>query len=114
MTDEKTVATTLSVPPIASPLPGTGGDLIGWLGTKDKAETNLIAVLTAERDRAMNEAREAWARRTQDAEEIAGLKAQNKYLERDVQALREQVAGLQQQLETVTAALHALRPAVPL
>jgi hypothetical protein len=77
---------------------------------KDRAETNLVSVLREERDRAMNEAREAWARRTGDAEKIAHLEAENGFLKRDVQALSNQVNELKQQLGLVFNAIRTIKP----
>lgn len=78
--------------------------------TKDKAESNLVQTLREERDRAMREAREAWARRTADAERIAELATKNEYLERDVQALKHQVSDLTLRLDLALSTLSTLKP----
>lgn len=78
--------------------------------TKDKAESNLVQTLRDERNEAMNAAREAWDRRTTDAEEIAGLRKENEYLKRDVAKLTTQVDELKAQLAVVFNALRTMKP----
>jgi hypothetical protein len=133
MTD-KIVATTLATPPAAPPVVTPYSDQVTWLlgavGSaiatllwlrrktsrdsteiaKDRAEQNLVQTLTLERDKAMADAREAWARRTADAEQIAGLKSENEYLKRDVERLGKQVNDLTLRLDMVTSALSTIKP----
>lgn len=132
---EKIVATTLSIPE-PPPLQGVGhyseqaswvlyaiGAVIAgffWFRrktsrdsteiTKDRAEENLVKTLATERDKAMADAREAWARRTQDAEQIARLYLENEYLKRDVATLTQRVGELQTSLDAVMHALSTIKP----
>lgn len=76
----------------------------------DRAEVNIVGTLTKERDKAMADAREAWTRRTQDAEQIARLSSENEYLKRDVATLTQRVGELQQSLDAVMTALSTLKP----
>lgn len=132
---EKLVATTLAMPE-PPPLHGTSaydgpvswvisaaGAVIAavfWLRrkahrdnteiTKDKAESNLVRTLIEERDRAMNEAREAWARRTKDAEQIATLHAENGHLKQDMERLERRFHDLQLRFDMVLSAINAIKP----
>lgn len=72
---------------------------------KDRAETNIVEVLRQERDKAMGDAREAWARRTADAEQIAALRSENEFLKRDINRLSEELEELK---ESVAILRHAL------
>lgn len=74
---------------------------------KDAAEKSLVQVLREERDKAMAEAREAWARRTQDAERIASLESENKFLKRDIEVVKQQLAY-------VIAAIKTIQPDFPI
>lgn len=139
MPAEKIVATTLSVPephppqgmsqydgPISWVISAAGGLLAAsfWFRrrmsrdtteiVKDRAEANLVQTLREERDRAMNEARDAWARRTTDAQRIAGLEAENRYLKQDVDRLSGLVNEMQLRLDMVTSALVSIRPDIKL
>ena len=51
---------------------------------KDKAETGIISRLQHERDEAREEAQRERERRTQDAQTIARLEAENEYLQREL------------------------------
>lgn len=87
---------------------------------KDRAEEGVIAQLRdlvikvqEERDRAHADAREAWARRTADAELIAAYRAENEYLKRDVQRLSEEVHELQESVAILRSALTRITGAPP-
>jgi hypothetical protein len=62
---------------------------------KQKAEGDLYEQLTNERDKALEDAREAWSTRTADAQAIARM------TEREI-ALREEIARLRDDFERFT------------
>lgn len=133
MTD-KTVTTSTAVIASFPPPNASHGDYVGWMvGTtasviaailwlrrrtsrdsteiaKDRAEESLIGKLANERDKAMEAAAEAWSRRTEDAKEIAGLRATNEYLKRDIERLTLDVERLSRQLDQVSAAMARITP----
>lgn len=62
--------------------------------TKDSAESNLIKTLQAERDKAMDAAREAWKSKAEDAKLIGELTS-------EVRALRESVMELKAEMDVI-------------
>lgn len=80
---------------------------------KDRAETNLVQTLREERDKAMADAREAWDRRTKDAQAIAKLTTENEYLKRDMQRLEGEVQELKESIEILRNAYTRLAGAPP-
>jgi hypothetical protein len=70
---------------------------------KDRAEINTVAMLQNERNKAMEEAREAWRRRTEDAETIARLTG-------EVQHLSQKSALLEERVTTLTKLVFQFAP----
>jgi hypothetical protein len=80
---------------------------------KDSAEINLLEIVIKERNNAMEDAKEAWAKRASDAELIGKLSAQveatntevrllhqlNEAQVRELAALRNDIAALRSQLK---------------
>lgn len=77
---------------------------------KDRAEGTLLQIALQERDKAMEDARKAWAQRTTDAEKIAGLRAENEYLKGEVSRLRDSFARVDNHLAQVLQAVRAVNP----
>ena len=135
MPDNKLVATTLAIPDVP-PLQGinhyegplwwtisaVGAVLAGFFWfrrkvsydnkeiAKDGAESSIIKTLIEERDKAMKDAREAWARRTFDAQRIASLEMENGFLKRDIASLTAQVGELKRTVDLVMNAITSMRP----
>lgn len=77
---------------------------------RENAETNIIAILQRERASAMKAAEEAWAQRTNDAQEIAGLSvALNAYEKRNAE-LMEEVRQLSRQFRALRNLLLQIAP----
>lgn len=77
---------------------------------EDKAQSQLIITLMAERDSAMREAREAWAQRTADAKAIARFEALQEAGERETKRLRDEIFSLRLHIRKLTAIIVKLDP----
>lgn len=77
---------------------------------KDRAEGTMLQIALHERDKAMADAREAWKQRTSDAQEIAGLRAKNNYLEEEVTRLRGDIQRANGYLAQVLQAMRTMNP----
>jgi septal ring factor EnvC (AmiA/AmiB activator) len=80
---------------------------------KDSAERDIIATLVLERDRAQADAREAWRQRTDDAQRIAKLTAENESLQRDIGRLTDEVARLRRSVDSLRALIQQQVPGMP-
>jgi hypothetical protein len=76
----------------------------------DKAEGTLIATLLAERDAAMQSAKEAWSQRTDDAKAIARFEALMEAGERETKRLRDEIFALRLHTRKLTAIIVRLDP----
>lgn len=107
---------------VQTALAAVGGAAASYLGLRkkyssdssaiaeDKATSNLMATLMAERDMAMRQAREAWAQRTDDATLIARFEAQLESSERETKRLREEILSLRLHTRKLTAIIVRLDP----
>lgn len=104
---------------ISTAAAGLAGGLL-WLRRKvpadnlgiavDTATKDLISALTAERNKYAQDAREAWAKRLEDTQEIAALTAENRRLTHEVSNCQMQIAALRVTQERMRSALTALDP----
>lgn len=61
---------------------------------KDRTEGRLLQTAIEERDKAMEQAREAWGQRTTDAGQLGQLRAENEYLKRELATAQQQITDI--------------------
>ena len=80
---------------------------------KDRTESELITKLVQERDKYLENAREAWRTRAEDAKRIGELSTQVQHLTEDNENLRRNVKQLRTEVTRLVALVQEHMPSFP-